>query len=250
MTAFSRHNIDHLSASSANLFASCKALWVQERLLKRGGQVGAAAHRGSAVEAGVTYGLMNPGATMESCIMEAEKVYREKTALSGDHKKDLEGAAVAEIVRTAMPELHAYGPGVVCQQRIEWKSPDLPIPFIGFVDFYWPEHGILIDLKTSLRLSSSIKTAHARQVALYAGALGDNINARVTYATPKRVATYGLENPHDHLRSLVRIGQAMERYLGVSDDPEYLASIEAPDIDSFYFSDPSTRQVAFEVYGI
>jgi hypothetical protein len=250
MTSFAAHGIQHLSASSCNLFAACKALWVQERLLKRSGPVGAAAHRGTAVEAGVTLGLKEPSLPVEDCVREAERVYREKTALSGDPKRDSEGACVPEIVRIVVPHLRGYGPDVLFQHRIEWRHPDISVGFVGFADFYWPDHGILIDLKTQLRLSSEIKTPHARQVALYAGALGDNIDARITYATPKKVATYGLENVREHLKSLVRIGQTIERYLALSSDPQFLASLEAPDIDSFYFNDPATRQITFEVYGV
>ena len=51
---FARHGIDHLSASSCNLFACQPAMWIAERLLRRAAPVGASAHRGTAIEAGVT----------------------------------------------------------------------------------------------------------------------------------------------------------------------------------------------------
>lgn len=250
MSSFDDHKIDHLSASSANLFAAQPALWVAEKLLGRKSPVGAAAHRGTAVEAGVTMGLLNPDALVEDCVLEAESVYRQKTALSGDPKRELEGDAVAPIVRTVLPELRAYGPGVVCQEKIEWLADGLPIAFIGYVDFRWPDTQILIDLKTQLRLSSSIKLSHARQVASYAGRFGDNIDSRVTYSSPKKCATYQLENARAHVDCLVKIGKTIERFLAVSKDPHELAALLMPDVDSFYFSDRQTRQTAWEIWQI
>lgn len=248
--AFETHQLDHLSASSCNLFAAQPALWVAQKLLKRNTPVGAAAHRGAAVEAGVAMGLLDPTLDIKLCAVEADRVFRMKTALSTDPRRHTQGAAVAGIVKTVLPELRAYGRDVVCQERIEWRHESLPIPFVGYVDFRWPYHQILIDLKTQLALTSKIEVSHARQVALYAGAYGDNIDARITYSTPKKCATYQLENVREHVQSLVRIGQTIERFLSVSDDPLTLASIIMPDVDSFYWSDRTARQNAFEIYGI
>ena len=107
MSSFDNHGIDHLSASSVNLFAAQPALWIAERLLGRKSPVGAAAHRGTAVEAGVTKGLLDPKADVEECVAEAERVYRGLTALSGDPKREAEGAVVGDIVRQALPELRS-----------------------------------------------------------------------------------------------------------------------------------------------
>ena len=50
MNPFERHGIGHLSASSINLYAAQPAIWVMQRLLKKAGPVGAAAHRGTAAD--------------------------------------------------------------------------------------------------------------------------------------------------------------------------------------------------------
>ena len=250
MNAFERHGMDHLSASSCNLFAAQPALWVMERLLKRKAPVGAAAHRGTAVEVGVALGLENPHLDIDTCVSNAEITYRGLTALSGDPKRESEFEAVGPIVRTVLPELRSYGKNVVCQEKIEWRAEGLSVPFVGYVDFRFTHHQILIDLKTQLRLASEIKRAHARQVASYAGQFGNNISARVTYATPKRTATYQLENIAEHTACLVQIGRAIERFLGVSNDAQELAGLLMPDTDAYYFNDPATRQAAWEVYHI
>jgi hypothetical protein len=50
MNGFALHGLDHLSATSLNLYAAAPALWVVEKLLRRRAPVGCAAHRGTAVE--------------------------------------------------------------------------------------------------------------------------------------------------------------------------------------------------------
>jgi hypothetical protein len=49
---------DHHSASSTSLFCASSAMWVAEKLLGLRQPVGAPAHRGTAVETGVTHGLL------------------------------------------------------------------------------------------------------------------------------------------------------------------------------------------------
>ena len=70
---FERHGIEHLSASSLNLWAAEPALWIMERLLGRKALPGVPAARGKAVEHGVHLGLSNPRLSIEECIEGAER---------------------------------------------------------------------------------------------------------------------------------------------------------------------------------
>ena len=179
MNAFERHGITHLSASSINLYAAQPAIWVMQRLLKKSGPVGAAAHRGTAAETGIVHGLLNTSAPVEECQAAALAQYDSLTALSGDPKRLKERDAVPAIVATALPELRAYGIPDEVQHRIEVTLPEIPIPFVGFVDLGWSSHGITLDIKSTLRLPNSISTPHARQVGLYLH--GTNREGRVAY---------------------------------------------------------------------
>jgi hypothetical protein len=42
----------------------------------------------------------------------------------------------------------------------------------------------------------------------------------------------------------------IQRFLSISEDPQELASIVVPDLESFYFNDPAMRQAAYEVWKI
>lgn len=248
MNAFERHGIGHLSASSLNLFAAQPAIWVMQRLLKKAGPVGAAAHRGTAAETGIVHGLLEPAAPVADCQAAALAQYDALTALSGDPKRLKERDAVPAIVATALPELRAYGVPDEVQHRIEVALDDVPVPFLGFADLGWSAHGITLDIKSTLRLPSSISTPHARQVALYLH--GTNREGRVAYCTPGKIAVYRLDDPGQHLAAVVNIAKRLERFLAVSADPHELAAIVVPDIDSYFVNDPITRAHVRETYGL
>ena len=75
MTPFERHGIDHLSPSSINSWLNAPSLWVLEKLLDHRGRMGAAAHRGTATEVGVSAGLFDHKLTQAECLALALPVY-------------------------------------------------------------------------------------------------------------------------------------------------------------------------------
>lgn len=248
MNPFERHGIDHLSPSSINAFAAEPALWVMERLLKKRSQIGAAAHRGSASEAGVAHGLLNPNATIEDCQAIALREFDQRAAMSGDPKRDKEREVVAPIVAAAIPELRQYGIPDQVQRKVVAQIEGIPVPVLGFSDFEWTEHGIVLDLKTTLRLPSEISAAHGRQVSLYVR--DGNREGRLCYVTPAKLAVYRLEDPQAHFAALSNIAHRMMRLLAVSNDAQEIAGLVCPNLDSFMWSNPQTRALCKETYGL
>jgi hypothetical protein len=241
-------NIERHSPSSLNLFAASPAMYVLERVMGKRQPVGAPAHRGTAVEAGVTLGLMDPDKPVADCVKLAQTRFDTLMALSGDPRRDEYGKTIPAMVETALEELRPYGVPSRTQGFVEWRPEGVRLPIVGYFDFAWDEHGIIVDLKTTGALPSAIKTGHARQVALYAES--DNYDARLTYVTPKKRATYRLENIRAHREALLRIAQTVERFLSLSDDPKVLAGLVVPDLESFYWADPSARALAYQTWGI
>jgi hypothetical protein len=240
---FKRH-----SPSSLNLFSGCPSMFVLEKILGRRQPVGSPAHRGTAVEDGVTHGLMNPAATLEECNTVAFKKYDTITALSADKRREDYRADIPAMVKTGLDALRPYGVPTECQKFIEWKPDGLKYPIVGYLDYHWADHNITIDLKTSDKMPSAVKIAHARQVALYV--TSNNADARACYVTPKKQATYQIENTNDHRNALYKMALRCEAFLSLSDDPQFFVNITAPDLESFYWSNPSARQLAFEIWGI
>lgn len=243
-----RFGLTRLSVSFLNMWEADKCLC----LLKMKGvknSVGIRAHSGTAIESGVTMGLLNLAAPIEDCQANALKEFDRLTALSSDPKREKERETVPEMVATALFELRQYGKPTHVQHRIEWTHPDVPLPFLGFADFYWEDMGVLVDLKTIQRMPSEISVSHARQVASYCMAMSDNLDGRVTYATPKKCTTYQVENMRDHVETLVEISRRIERFLSKWDSIEELCAAEVPNTSLFYY-DAATRQATHEIIGL
>jgi CRISPR/Cas system-associated exonuclease Cas4 (RecB family) len=238
----------HHSPSALNLFAASPSMFVLERIMGLQQPVGVPAHRGVAVEAGVAHGLFNPNATLVDCIKAAVVRYDTIAALSSDARRERYRETIEDMVKRALAELRPYGVPTETQGLVEWRPEGLRLPIVGYFDFVWGQHGIIIDLKTTERMPSEIKIPHARQVALYA--TSDNMDARLTYVTPRKCETYELENIREHREALRQIAMKIENLLALSDDPEFFKSITVPDLESFYWGGPRARQLAFEHWGV
>lgn len=241
MVEYTRH-----SPSSLNLFCASPSMFVLEKVLGRRQPVGAPAYRGTAVEDGVTAGLMDPAKSLEECSAVAFKKYDQITALSGDKRREEYRDTIPAMVKSSLEELRPYGIPTHTQGFIEWRPEGLKYPIVGYYDFHWDNHNITVDLKTTEKLPSQIKIPHARQVALYV--TSNNADARVTYCTPKKRATYQVDNIDAHRQALHQIALRCEAFLALSEDPEFFTSITAPDFESFYWGGPA-RQIGFETWG-
>jgi hypothetical protein len=97
-------------------------------------------------------------------------------------------------------------------------------------------------------MPSTVKVNHAKQVSFYV--TSNNADARITYITPKKCQTLAVENIDAHRAALLQIALKVEKFLSLSDDPEFFLKITAPDLDSFYWTAPAARQLAYEYWGI
>jgi len=246
-SSFETHGITHLSPSSLNAFAAAPAVFVMERLLKRTAPVGCAAHRGTASEHGIQLGLMDMDASVEDCQTQALLKFDGLAALSGDPKREKEREAVPGIVATGLATFRKGGAPTGYQGKVVHEFEGIPVPILGFYDWEWAQHGFILDLKSSLKISNEIKTAHARQVSLYVHKT--NFAARVGYVTPSKVNVLTLANPQDHLADLLNIARRLGRFLAVSNDPQELAGILCPDFESYFLSNSIAQANAREVFG-
>ena len=254
---FAAHNIGHLSASSLNLWAAQPALWIMEQLLGRRTPPGITAARGKAIEHGVHLGLSNPSLAIEECIDGAECEFFRQAALSTDPRREDEHKKLAGWVRGAIAELRQYGTPDAYQEKLEIRLDDVPVPLIGYIDWRFSGHGLIVDLKTTERFPSQISNAHGRQGAVYASAHG-NFGMRFAYAKPapgktdkRQVMVYEMsgDDIRRHLLALRAIALSLGRFLAVSKDARELAGLIVPDFDSFYWADPAARAAGQEIFG-
>ena len=149
----------HHSPSSLNQFAASPALFVLERVLGLRQVVGSPAHRGVGVEAGVAYGLINPKAKEKDCIAAAYTAYDTVSALSPDERKEKYRQNIPDMVSMALDELRPYGVPTSVQGHISRDFPGLKLPILGYYDLVFEDNGIVVDLKTTERMPSEIKTS-------------------------------------------------------------------------------------------
>ena len=129
------------SPSALNLFAASPAMFVLERVLGKKQPVGAPAHRGSAVEDGVTMGLNNMRSSIPSCVNVALTKYDTLTALSSDPRNEKYREMIPPMVKTALEELRKYGAPSDTQGEVCWAPDDLKLPIVGFYDYAWDKKG-------------------------------------------------------------------------------------------------------------
>lgn len=246
-SACERHGITRWSISRLNKAQADIALLLLE-LKGVKGSVGPAAHRGTAAEAGIVAGLMDPQKPLAECQEIAVKEFDKLTVFNKSDSIDKERAAVPRIVEQGIAELRPYGVPTHTQYKVEWRHPDLSLPFLGYADLFYEEHGIILDIKSTLKMPSSSDENHERQVASYCLAISDNLDGRITYATPTKAATYRVENMKERIVSLVQIAQRVERFLSISDDIDELCGLVIPNYSLFYY-DAQTRAAAKEIFG-
>jgi len=254
---FELHGVSHLSASSLNLWASEPALWVMERLLGLRSPGNALMARGKAVEEGIHAGLVDGSKTVEQCSSIALSAYDKEMALVADEKRDSERENIPGYVEHGLAELRQYGVPTAYQDRVEYRLDDVPVPVIGFIDWRFDQHGLIVDLKTSERFPSAISSSHARQGAIYARAHG-NYGMRFAYVKPsagkkdgRAVTVYELSRDEidRQIVALRQIALRLERFLRLSRDPQELSGLLVPDYERFHWSSPITRANGAQVFG-
>lgn len=248
--AFERHGLTHLSASQINTWINAPSFWLLEKLLGFKGQMGCAAHRGTAVEHGVSCGLFAPSMSIEECVDEALPKYDKLTALSGDERRAQERAGIPGMVEQGLA-LREHGLPIRpngFQHKVEIQLEGVSVPVIGYLD--WLHANEIIDLKTTFRVPSAMSEPHLRQASIYKTAHMDK-RVRFFYASDKKSAKHTLtrEQYDRAMRELTMAAQRMERFLGLSADPHELASIIPHSSETFYWGDPAAKSRAIEVFG-
>lgn len=188
---FERHGIDHLSASSLNLWANAPDVWLMSYIFGLRTPMGAAPWRGICVEDAVVETLM--GGSEKDAIQKALDKF-DKRFLIGDEKTTKERDMIEPMVQIAIEQLMEFGkPDFPDDEKgqekisITAKGNGWEIPVIGFLDLVYPQHGVVIDLKTSSRIPSTMSAEHQLQRAIYQKAKG-NSAVKFLYVSSKKAS--------------------------------------------------------------
>lgn len=252
---FIKHNITHTSPSSINKWVDAPCAWVAHYLYGRKGVFSAAAAAGTYAEQAISDVILN-GKTEQDAVAKAIGDWNSKFPLCFDTKAIDRRDAIAPMVAQALVELKQYGTpehapdgSFKGQHKINilCNGDGWSLPIEGYLDFYFPKHGLIIDLKTTFKMPSSMSKAHERQQCIYSAAMG-NQQVKFLYVTPKKSGWLWSEDVKGVLGEIKTILNRQERFLRVSGDRDVLRDIVPVNTESFYWLDD--KQTRLELYGI
>jgi hypothetical protein len=246
---FEKHNIDHLSASSINLYSNAPDVWVASYLFQKRTPMGPAPWRGICVEDAVVQILMGDS---EAAAIDKALAKFDQRFVIGDEKTTAERRRIEPMTQMAVAELAHLGQPEFAeddeQQKISItaKGDGWSIPVIGFLDLVYPQHGLVIDLKTTGRIPSKMSAEHQLQRAIYQKAKG-NMAVKFLYVSEKK--TNMLEDGDaDELLGMAKVQIArMEAFLRHCDKETALAIVPVQP-SSFYWQ--GAEDLRKEFYGI
>ncbi len=249
MIGFNRHNIKYTSASSINKWAEDPAAWVAHYLLNVKFTFSPAARAGVLAEDAVV-NVLARGMSQQAATDRAVDTYAKAVLFDRSEKTQSRLDMIPGMIDLALKELKQYGDPEFAedgkQKKIEinCRVDDWAIPVIGFLDLHYPQHGLVIDLKTSSKLPSEMSKSHLRQQAIYKAAMG-NCAVKFVYVTGKKCAVFESDDTSDTLKDIKAILKRQNAFLSVG-DIDLLKSI-VPVVPSFYFNDDI--QIRRELYG-
>ena len=247
MNGFEKHGIKHLSASSINLWTNAPDVWVAQYLFGRRGPMSAAAMRGICTEDAVVAVLQ--GKNADGALDQALEKFDQSFPI-GDEKTTKERAMIQPCMELAVQELEQYGEPEFPEEgqekiSITAKTDDYEIPVIGYLDLVFPQHGVVIDLKTTGRCPSVMSAEHQLQRAIYQKAKGNQI-VKFLYVTPKKTNLLEDGDPSEILRKTKTQITRMERFLR-SGNARDVASVIPVNPNTFYWN--GAEDIREELYG-
>jgi len=248
MNGFEKHGIDHLSSSSINLWINCPALWVAEKIFghKRNPSPGMA--RGIAVEEAAVAALKD-GVSIEDATISAVRNYNAKF-LIGDTSVDKERGLIGPMVGHAVSALAHLGEPEFLdgggQNKIELvcNCGDFKIPVIGYLDLFYPQHGKVVDIKSTQRIPSKMSPEHMLQRCIYARAKR-NHSVEFLYVSTGRFVFLADGDVDAVLRRVKFHVVRLERFLQL--EREHLREIVPVGDSSFYWNGSNALS---EIYGL
>ena len=249
MNGFEKHNIKHLSASSINLWTNAPDVWVASYLFGKRGPMSAAAMRGICTEdavVAVLTGQLQKAGALDQALEKFDKFFP-----IGDEKTTKERAMIEPCMELALGELEQYGQPEFPEEgqekiSITAKTDDYEIPVIGFLDLVFPEHGLVIDLKTTGRMPSTMSAEHQLQRAIYQKARG-NQAVKFLYVSPKKTSLLEDGDPTELLRKAKVQISRMEKFLRAGNAQD-IRDVIPVNPNTFYWN--GNEAVREELYGL
>ena len=262
INGFEKFGIDHSSASSINMFVGAPCAWVAKYLHGKKFAFSNAARAGVLAEDAVT-DVLARGIPAEVAIKTALAEYAKATALGASDADEKRGDAIKGMIEMALAELAPFGEpefnpaeATTVEQILDFNKRQKKIslncngdgwtlPIIGYLDLHYPKHGLVVDLKTTMRLPSEMSDEHTRQGAIYKQAMGNHA-VKFLYVSGKGCKWHEIGEPMPVLQEIKIIMNRMERFLRAG-PLEHLTSIVPVNPSSYYWTQDS--ELRKQIYG-
>lgn len=251
---FELHGIGHSSPSSINLWANAPDVYIANKLMGVNWPGSPAMHRGIQVESAAV-NILTHGWEYEKALKVALREFEKQTVLWPDREKvEKEAEAIGGCLEQSIEALLEFGkPHFVENDQIKIELDcdlgDFSLPIIGYLDLFYPDEKLIVDLKTTLRMPSVMSIEHNRQAQIYQLAYPD-YEVKFLYVTPKKHKILDPYEPEKTLADVKTILRRQERFLRLSDNPQVLADCVPVNPGSFYWGGEAAVTARKELYDL
>ena len=244
---FDQFDIEHLSASSINLFMQDIPLFIVRYLAKHKAPTNPAMLRGTVIDHAI--GNKTSVAEAQKEFMELMNYEKKQGNVFDQEKAVTEYNNIEKYLEIGIPFYKQLGKPVSYQKKVELQYEDLPIPILGYVDMEYSD--CIRDIKTTAKRPSALPEPVQRQIALYAKCLDvDRAYADYLYVTKTKaeVISFEVDDIDMRINEVYRVALAMMNLLQ-NNDINSLVEQFYPDMTSFMW-DQSSIEVAKELWRI
>ena len=244
---FDQFDIEHLSASSINLFIQDIPLFIVRYLAKHKSPTNPAMLRGTVIDHAI--GNKTSVAEAQKEFMALMNYEKKQGNVFDEEKAEIEYNNIEKYLDIGLPFYKDLGEPVSYQKKVELQYEDLPIPIIGYVDMEYSD--CIRDIKTTAKRPSALLEPVQRQIALYAKCLDvDRAYADYLYVTKTKaeVISFEVDDIDMRINEVYRVALAMMNLLQ-NNDINSLVEQFYPDMTSFMW-DQTSIEVAKALWRI
>jgi len=244
---FDQFDIEHLSASSINLFIQDIPLFIVRYLAKHKSPTNPAMLRGTVIDHAI--GNKTSVAEAQKEFMALMNYEKKQGNVFDEEKAETEYNNIEKYLEVGIPFYKELGEPVSYQKKVELQYEDLPIPIIGYVDMEYSD--CIRDIKTTAKRPSALLEPVQRQIALYAKCLDvDRAYADYLYVTKTKaeVISFEVDDIDMRINEVYRVASAMMNLLQ-NNDINSLVDQFYPNMTTFMWSE-SDKKVAKELWRI
>ena len=251
--------------SNVNKFREAPDAWAVQYLGKQRFPSGWAAVQGQAVEAGVELSLFN-GLGIDDAQQHAISFLKKESLFFDNKLEEIEKRTpiIKRMVENALEQLMPLGMPELPEEGTRQHSIRVPVRFaegdngtvdlLGYLDFWYPEHNLIVDLKTTSKAPSKWSLSHGIQAAVYQKAIaakhGKEPQVKFLYCLTRQKDPFiwmEMTEGAEYLKKFKFTVQQMEKLLRLSNDSNEIIASIPHNPDTFYWN--NAQEIAATFYG-